>query len=177
MSTVWPNGIPHTMPAQDRLDIEETYSRYAWGIDLAMPEMVVSAFTEDASFDHLWQGKVIGHAAILKNMEDLWYSRQHWWLGRQHLFNHFLMRPTATGAQVKCFFQIIQFNIDYGTSFVFGIGTRDDEMRKVDGRWLFQTLKVNAWRTLADVPWKGEIVMKDRPGQSPPPIPPAAGKP
>jgi hypothetical protein len=37
--------------------------------------MVLSAFTEDASFDHLWQGKVKGHAAILKNMEDLWYSR------------------------------------------------------------------------------------------------------
>ena len=172
MSVVWPGGVPVTMPAQDRADIEETYARYAWGIDLADKDLALSAFTEDASFDHLWQGRVVGHAAILKNLEDLWYSRQHWWMGRHHLFNHFLMTPTHEGASVRCFFQIVQFNVDYGTNFVFGIGTRQDRLRKVDGRWLFHTLTVNAWRSLADVPWKGDIVMKDRPG-----APPSSGAP
>jgi hypothetical protein len=169
MSGTWPGGLPATMPAQDRVDIEETYARYAWGIDLADKQLALSAFTEDASFDHLWQGRVTGHAAILKSLEELWYSRQHWWLGRHHLFNHFLMTPTPEGASVRCFFQIVQFNVDYGTNFVFGIGTRQDTLRKVGGRWLFQTLEVNAWRSLADVPWKGELVMKDRPGAPPPP--------
>jgi len=166
MSSVWPNGVPAAMPAQDRGDIQETFARYAWGIDLADKELALSAFTEDASFDHLWQGKVTGHAAILKNLEDLWYSRQHWWFGRHHLFSNFLMTPTAEGANVRSFFQIIQFNVDYGTSFVFGIGTRNDTLRKVDGRWLFHTLTVNAWRSMADVPWKGEITMKGRPGDA-----------
>ena len=164
MNATWPQGVPVTMPAQDRVDIEETYARYAWGIDLADKELALSAFTEDASFDHLWQGKVQGHAAILASLEQLWYERQHWWLGRHHLFNHFLMTPTAEGATVRCFFQILQFNVDYGTSFVFGIGTRQDTLRKFDGRWLFQTLHVNAWRSLADVPWQGQLLMKDRPG-------------
>ena len=167
MSSVWPNGVPAAMPAQDRGDIQETYARYAWGIDLADKELALSAFTEDASFDHLWQGKVVGHAAILKHLEDLWYSRQHWWYGRHHLFSNFLMTPTAEGASVRSFFQIIQFNVDYGTSFVFGIGTRNDTLRKVDGRWLFHTLTVNAWRSMADVPWKGEITMKGRPSDAP----------
>ncbi len=164
MTTTWPHGVPAMMPAQDRGEIEETYARYAWGIDLADKALALSAFTEDASFDHLWQGKVTGHAAILQSLEDLWYSRQHWWLGRHHLFNHFLMTPTAEGASVRCFFQIIQFNVDYGTNFVFGIGTRQDTLRKVEGRWLFHTLEVNAWRSLADVPWQGDVIMKDRPG-------------
>ena len=163
MSKIWPDGIPATMPAQDRVDIEETYARYAWGIDLADGELALSAFAEDGEFDHLWQGKVRGHAAILKALEELWYDRQSWWFGRHHLFNHFIMTPTETGAHVRCFFQIIQFNTDYQTNFVFGIGTRDDTLVKIDGRWLFKTLYVNAWRSAQHVPWKGKIVMKDRP--------------
>lgn len=168
MSTTWPGGVPVRMPAQDRADIEETFARYAWGIDLADEELALSAFADDASFDHLWQGKVTGHAEIAKSLHELWYDRQHWWYGRHHLFNHFLMTPTEDGARVRCFFQIIQFNVEYGTNFVFGIGTRDDKMVKRDGVWLFKELFVNAWRTLEDVPWKGELVMKGRPKMTPP---------
>ena len=57
MSSIWPNGVPAAMPAQDRGDIQETFARYAWGIDLADKELALSAFTEDASFDHLWQDR------------------------------------------------------------------------------------------------------------------------
>lgn len=168
MSECWPNGIPDRMPAQDKVDIEETYARYAWGIDLADETLLLSAFAEDAGFDHLWQGRSEGHAAILASMKELWYDRQHWWYGRHHLFNHFLMTPTEEGARVRCFFQIIQFNTEYGTNFVFGIGTRDDKLVKRNGFWLFKELFVNAWRTAEDVPWQGEIVMKGRPKMTPP---------
>ncbi|WP_129790467.1 nuclear transport factor 2 family protein [Sphingosinicella sp. CPCC 101087] len=157
----WPNGVPTTMPAQDRGDIIETYARYAWGIDLADEEMVISAFAEDGAFDHLWQGRAVGHAAILENLRELWLDRQHWWLGRQHLFDHYIMTPTEDGATVRCFFQILQFNTEYKTNFVFGIGTRVDQLVKRDGRWLFKELFVNAWRSLADVPWKGELRLVD----------------
>ncbi|WP_336981135.1 nuclear transport factor 2 family protein [Altererythrobacter fulvus] len=164
----WPNGVPKTMPAQDRGDIMETYARYAWGIDLADADLALSAFARDASFDHLWQGEVRGHAAILENLKELWYHRQHWWLGRQHLFQHFLMTPTDEGARVRSMFQILQFNIEYGTNFVFGIGTRDDILIKEDGVWVFKQLLVNAWRSLEDVPWKGDLLMKGRPKMTPP---------
>ena len=76
------------LSALDRAEIQELYARYAWGIDLADLDMALSAFTQDASFDHLWQGKVQGHAAIAENLKSLWYGRQHWWIGRQHLMNH-----------------------------------------------------------------------------------------
>lgn len=163
MSGAWPEGVPQRMPAQDKVDIEETFARYAWGIDLADEELALSAFAEDAGFDHLWQGRSEGHKAILKSMQELWYGRQHWWFGRQHLFNHFLMTPTEEGARVRSMFQILQFNVEYGTNFIFGIGTRDDKLVKRDGVWLFKELFVNAWRTLEDVPWQGEVVMQGRP--------------
>ena len=166
---------------EDRLDIMELFAKYSWAIDLADAELAVSCFADDGFFDHLWQGRVQGHKAILKNLEELWYDRQHWWFGRQHLFNHQLMTAMTTedgeeAARVKSFFQIIQFNVDYGTNFVFGIGTRDDLCVKRNGHWLFKQLYVNAWTSRDSVPWKGEIKIAARP-QVPPPHPNPSGSP
>jgi len=142
--------------AEERMDIIELFSRYAWAIDLAHAEAVAECFTKDGHFDHLWQGKVQGHAAIVKNFEELWYGRGAWWYGRQHLFNHFQFLPqTHECVRVKCYFQILQFNTEYNNNFVFGLGTRDDIVVKQGDRWLFQSLRVNAWRSREDVPWQG----------------------
>jgi len=155
---------PTAVSADDRGAIIETYARYAWGLDLADADMLLSAFAEDAEFDHLWQGKVKGHAAILENMRSLWNDRQHWWFGRQHLFNHFIMeRQPDESVQVRCFFQIAQFNVDYGTNFLFGIGTREDLCVQRGDLWVFKSLFINAWRAQADVPWKGENHLVGRP--------------
>ena len=166
------------LSVEDRLDIQELFAKYSWGIDLADSDLVTSCFAEDGYFDHLWQGRVQGHEAILKNLQALWYDRQSWWFGRQHLFNHYLMSPETTpegesGARVKTFFQIIQFNVDYSTNFVFGIGTRNDLLVKRNGVWLFKHLQVNGWTSRDTVPWKGEITMKAKPtAPSAPPVPP-----
>jgi hypothetical protein len=154
-----------TLSALDRLEIQELFSRYAWGIDLGDEEMALSTFAQDAWFDHLWQGRVQGHEAIRKNLRSLWYDRQSWWLGRQHLMNHFIMDPLEQegAARVRCFFQILQFNTEYRTNFVFGIGTRDDTVERINGHWLFKTLKVNAWTEMEHVPWKAELLLKPRP--------------
>ena len=172
---------PARLTADDRLDILDLFARYSWGIDLADKDMALSCFTEDSYFDHLWQGRVQGLKAIEKNLEELWYDRQHWWYGRQHLFNHHLMEPVVTepgepGARVKSFFQIVQHNVDYGTNFLFGIGTREDTLVKRDGRWFFLSLYVNAWVSRETVPWKGEVTMKARPGM-PAPRPNPTGAP
>lgn len=165
----WPQGVPQSMPAQERGEIIELYARYAWGLDLADEELLLSAFAEDGTFDHLWKGAATGHAAILNNARSLWSDRQHWWYGRQHLFNHFIFEPKPEGARVRCFFQIMQFNVDYGTNFVFGIGTRDDKLVKRDGTWVFYKLFVNAWTAADQVPWRGERQMTPRPRHIAPP--------
>jgi hypothetical protein len=171
------NARQSGLTVEDRLDIEELFAKYSWGIDLADAEMALSCFTDDAFFDHLWQGRVQGHAAIRKNLEELWYDRQHWWYGRQHLFNHFLMSRLddqgETAARVRSFFQIVQFNVEYRTNFVFGIGTRDDVCVKRGGVWLFKQLRVNAWSTREAVPWQGELKLAPAPGQPPRPQAPA----
>jgi hypothetical protein len=161
-----------TLTAEDRLEIQELYARYAWGIDLADAEMALSTFTQDAWFDHLWQGLVQGHDAILANLKSLWNDRQHWWYGRQHLMNHFIMDPRETPGEIdcRCFFQIVQYSVDYNTNFVFGIGTRMDHVTRKEGAWRFQSLKVNGWTAMDQVPWKGELTMKARPMHKPEPV-------
>ena len=170
----WPDGVPEIMPEKDRGEITELYARYAWGLDLADKEMLLSAFAEDGVLDHLWQGQSKGHDAILQSMDELWNKRQAWWFGRQHLFNTFIMQPMEQGARVRCFFQIVQFNVEYRTNFLFGIGTRDDKLVKRNGRWVFYSLYVNAWTAADQVPWKGEQTLNLRP---PNPSPPADRRP
>ena len=164
------------LPVEDRLDIEDLYSRYAWGLDLGDEELLKSVFAEDGWFDHLWQGRVQGHEAVLANIKALWTDRQSWWYGRQHVMNTFLFNPLEPGdergdLEVKLWFQILQFNVDYNNNFVFGIGTRTDYLTKKEGEWKFQSLHVNAWNAFDQVPWKGPLNIKGRPKYQMPPVP------
>lgn len=157
---------PIKLSAEDRQDIIDLYARYAWALDLADADEMRACFAADGWFDHLWQGRVQGHDAIIKSFEKMWYGRPAWWFGRQHLFNTFRFLPKSEDeVRVKCFNQIIQFNTEYNNNFVFGIGTRDDLVVRQDGGWVFQALYVNAWQSRDDVPWKGEMHL-------PPPRPP-----
>ncbi|GAA3215649.1 nuclear transport factor 2 family protein [Microbacterium terregens] len=161
------------LTAEDRFEIEDLYARYAWGIDLADEDLVCSVFAQDGWFDHLWQGRVQGHDAILENFRSLWTDRQSWWYGRQHIQNTklFTEREEEGEVDVKLFFQILQYNVDYNNNFVFGIGTRQDHLTKKEGRWLFQSLHVNAWNSFDQVPWKGPLVIKGRPKYQMAPVP------
>ncbi len=154
------------LSAEDRMDIIDLYARYSWALDMAGAKEVVTCFAEDGWFDHLWQGRVQGHEAILENLSKMWYGRPAWWYGRQHVFNTFRFIPkTEDRVRVKCFNQILQFNTEYNNNFVFGLGTRDDICVRTDEGWKFKTLYVNAWLSRDDVPWKGEMRL-------PPPRPP-----
>jgi len=151
----------HKLAVEDRLDIQELFARYAWALDLGDSDGVLDTFTEDGCLDHLWQGKLEGREAIGKALQELWYDRPSWWYGRQHLANHFLITRDedgdGQGARAKAFFSIVQYNVEYRTNFVFGIGTWDNRcVRDVDGVWRFRLVQVNAWTDATQVPWQGE---------------------
>ncbi len=146
----------HKLPVEDRLDIQELFARYAWALDLGDAEGVLDCFTDDCLFDHLWQGKIQGRENITRALEELWYERPSWWVGRQHLANHFLIeRQADDAARVRAFFSILQFNVYYRRNFVFGIGSWDNRCVKRDGIWRFKELHVNAWRDANEIPWLG----------------------
>jgi hypothetical protein len=47
-------------------------------------------------------------------------------------------------------------NVDYGTNSS-SASAHADLLVQRDGRWVFKTVFINAWRSQADVPWKGEV--------------------
>jgi hypothetical protein len=57
---------------------------------------------------------------------------------------------------VKAFFSILQYNVDYRTNFVFGIGTWDNFCVKRNGQWVFKSVYINAWTGPDKVPWAGD---------------------
>jgi hypothetical protein len=158
------------LPVEDRLDIQELFARYCWALNTGDVDGVLACFTEDGCLDHQPQGRFVGQDAIREILADLWYGRPGWFIGRQHLANHFLIRPEgADRARVKAFFSILQHNVDYRTNFVFGLGNWKNVCVKRDGVWLFESLVVEKW--IGDgVPWAGEA--RARAGRSETPVAP-----
>ena len=48
------------------------------------------------------------------------------------------MTPEGEGVRIKAFYSILQYNVDFHTNFVFGIGNWDNYCVKQDGQWYFE---------------------------------------
>jgi hypothetical protein len=81
------------LSALDRLEIQELYASYAWGIDLADLDMALSTFTRTPGSIISGRARCRATRRSPTNLKSLWYDRQHWWIGRQHVMNTFIMEP------------------------------------------------------------------------------------
>ena len=143
------------IPVEDRLEIMELFAYYAWGLNTGDIDAVLATFAEDASMEHQPQGIFYG-PDIRKLFEHLWYAKPGWFIGRQHLANHFIMTPVnEQEMHVKAFYSILQHNLDYRTNFVFGLGNWDNVCTKASGEWLFKSMKICKWMG-DEVPWVGD---------------------
>ncbi|MQA84362.1 MAG: hypothetical protein GEV03_07005 [Streptosporangiales bacterium] len=142
------------LSVEDRLDIMELFAKYAWALDTGDADGVLACFAEDGYLEHLPQGRFYGED-IRKLLDQLWYDRPGWYIGRQHLANHFLITRQGEDARVKAFFSIVQHHPGDRSNSVFGIGHWDNVCTKQDGTWLFKAVNVGKWMG-EDVPWVGE---------------------
>jgi hypothetical protein len=56
--------MPRPKIVEDRLEIQELFAYYAWGLNTGDEAQVLSCFTQDASFEHQPQGIFHGHEQI-----------------------------------------------------------------------------------------------------------------
>jgi ketosteroid isomerase-like protein len=124
--------------ADDRAQIEDLQARYLFALDFFDLDTYVSTFTEDGVLDII-EYKVKGRDAIRKAIED---SRA--------VFDHSNV-PTSGRHNITNIVIKIDGNKAYGRSYWFhygndnpekkpaldGYGHYEDEMVKVNGKWLF----------------------------------------
>ena len=144
------------IPVEDRLEIQELFAYYAWGLNTGDEAQVLSCFTEDASFEHQPQGIFHGHEQIKILLNHLWYDKPGWFIGRQHLANHFILTPLSEQEMhVKAYATLVQYQVDFKRNIVFGLASWDNVLTRASGEWLFKSMHIVKWMN-DEVPWVGD---------------------
>jgi hypothetical protein len=143
------------LSVEDRLDIEELFARYCWALNTGDIDGVLACFTADGFLEHPPQGRFNGHAAIRAIVEELWYARPGWFVGRQHLANHFLMQRAGEGVRVKAYWTIAQRDMESMQMYLFSLGHWNNLCIRQNDVWLFKELVVEIWKP-ENNPWIGD---------------------
>ena len=101
---------PGALTAQDRLDIQDLYWRYAHGHDFRDAELVASAFAEDGVFRTSPTSAMTGRDAIAASL-GAGFAGGGSDAGRRHWQNAWRITPTPDGAQGRVYW----FALEVGT--------------------------------------------------------------
>jgi hypothetical protein len=130
--------------ARDRAEIEDLQGRYLFALDWQDPELYASTFTEDGVL--VWAGGTVnGRAAIVKEMQQAREADAKANAAaaplpafkRRHHVSNLVLRVDGDQATARAFW--FEFNNDGADRkpYVGAYGHYEDELRRVDGRWLF----------------------------------------
>ncbi|SRR5579875_3167102 len=122
----------------DRQKIEELYVRYAFAIDGRQYDEWISCFTEDGVFDSSRMGRFAGRDELRKFVEK--YERLLEGGQIRHVISNVLVDVAGERARGRCYLNL--YLTKNGKTEMIGVGTYEDQLRKVDGRWLFESRKV-----------------------------------
>ncbi|HWW63710.1 MAG TPA: nuclear transport factor 2 family protein [Sphingomonadaceae bacterium] len=144
-----------TSYAEDRAAIEDLQARYMFALDWQDPDQYAATFTEDAVLD--WAGGVVsGREAIREECVGmrayfLQLAEAHAPKRRPRL-RHFITNVTVKVEGDRAFGRAYWFEIDNDTRnrwpYVGGYGHYSDELRKVEGEWLFSRRRI--WNECMD---------------------------
>jgi hypothetical protein len=121
---------------EDRIGIEDLFSRYMWAIDGGDVEGLVACFTETGALESPAVGRYAGRDAVRSFAQRFSRFRAN---GSQmrHVVSNLLVEQDGEGtARARCY--LVVFLTRDGSSRLLGPGQYDCELRKVAGRWLFE---------------------------------------
>lgn len=136
--------------ARARAEIEDLQARYMFALDWYDADAYAATFTEDGVLD--WAGGVVhGREAIREEVHGM---RAHF-AGREaadapkrparlrHFISNIVIEIDGDRATGRAYW--FEFNNDTPGRwpYVGGYGHYEDEMRRVDGRWLFSRRRIN----------------------------------
>jgi uncharacterized protein (TIGR02246 family) len=120
---------------EDRIRIGDLFARYMWAIDTGDVETLAGCFTEDGSLESPAVGQYSGRKSIREFAKRFAAFRER---GSQmrHVISNLLVDADGDLASAKCY--LVVFLTKDGASRLLGPGRYECDLRKVDGRWLFQ---------------------------------------
>lgn len=124
--------------ADDREQVRDLYARYAITIDNGQYHDWVGCFTEDGVFDSARFGHYQGQKELTR-----FAAIHHDSLGStrvRHMISNVLFELTGDTGRGSCY--LTYFQCRDGKVSLAAIGHYEDRLRKVNGRWLFQSRQV-----------------------------------
>ncbi|HXU19728.1 MAG TPA: nuclear transport factor 2 family protein [Verrucomicrobiae bacterium] len=147
-SAVSSRSTSRTSYAEDRAEIEDLQGRYMFALDFHDADMYASTFTEDGVLDY---GPVVkGREAIRKVIADMGKrapvqaadaSDKRPVVGRHNISN-IVIKVDGNKAEGRAYWFHYGNNNPKRTASLDSFGHYEDEMVKVDGKWLFSKRKI-----------------------------------
>jgi len=134
--------------ARDRAEIEDLMARYLFALDYNDLDTFIATFTDDAVFDFA-RGRIEGKDAILAAVKgfkarigELYQDEDGNPAVLRHVLAHAAIRVEGDRAWTRAqWFEMA--NDGPGKSLKMGtFGIYEDQLRKVDGRWLFSERRI-----------------------------------
>lgn len=126
----------------DRLAIEELLYDYATAMEVGTEDDLVALFTGDCALDSVVHGDKSGEEVIREKSRRSQKNRHLYRLRR--MFTNFRIKGDGDRAHMTaCFAEFLTYltpkpNNPYPTSELIYVGEFDCDVRKVDGKWLFE---------------------------------------
>jgi len=136
--------------ARDRAEIEDLQARYMFALDWQDADLYASTFTKDGVLD--WAGGVVkGRDAIRKEVQGMKATFDKRAASEaperpsrlRHFISNIVIKVHGDTATGRAYWFEFDDNIRDRRPYLGAYGHYDDEMRKVDGHWLFTRRRIN----------------------------------
>jgi hypothetical protein len=130
------------LPIEDRLAIQDLLTSYAIAMEEGDESDLLALFTSEPALDSVVHGNKDGIEAILEKSRKSQQNRATYRLRR--MFSNFRITGDGDRAHLLAYFAEFMTmlapkpNNPYPTSELIYVGEFDCDVRKVDGKWLFE---------------------------------------
>jgi hypothetical protein len=124
---------------EDREQIRELYARYAYTIDYGPYDEWVRCFTDDGVFESPRFGRHAGQAALRRFTAI--YQDSNGSAQVRHMMTNVTFQIDGHRATGGCY--LTYYHCKSGKATLEALGRYEDELRKVNGAWLFQRRRVS----------------------------------
>ncbi|GAA4431061.1 hypothetical protein GCM10023169_35220 [Georgenia halophila] len=131
--------------ADDRLAIEELFSRYAWGVDTGDVSAVAELFVEEAVIEDTVAGKLFRPPHAGRDFARYFRGRAVF-PGRQHWVGQALMTMTGVDTCRVRSFGMASHLYATGANYLTYLGSYDDQVVRTSAGWRFRERRYGSWQ-------------------------------